>query len=96
MDHHCPFVDNCIGYNNHKLFWNFLLYASLGCIHAVVITLNTGNNSFSNNYKQVEQNMTLSLMMAFSFSVGLATGLMFLSETYHFLTNVTTIEISSL
>jgi hypothetical protein len=96
MDHHCPFVGNCIGYNNHKLFWNFLLYVSLGCIHAVVITLTTGDNSFSNNFKEIEQNLTLFFMMAFSFSVGLATGLMFLSETWHFFTNQTTIESSSL
>jgi len=92
MDHHCPFVDNCIGYNNHKLFWNFLLYVSLGCIHAVLVTLTTGNNSFSNNFKQIEQNLSLFFVVAFTFSVGLATGLMFLSETYNLLKNVTTIE----
>jgi hypothetical protein len=36
MDHHCPFVANCIGHANHKLFWNFLMYASLSALNVVL------------------------------------------------------------
>lgn len=37
MDHHCPWINSCVGWGNHAHFTFFLFFATLGCAHASVI-----------------------------------------------------------
>lgn len=37
MDHHCLWINNCVGYWNYKAFVMLVLYATIGSIHSTVI-----------------------------------------------------------
>jgi len=41
MDHHCLFIDNCIGYRNYKAFYLFLLIYILHTVLTLVILFNS-------------------------------------------------------
>ena len=37
MDHHCPWVNTCVGHHNQPPFVKFLFFLSIGCVHAILI-----------------------------------------------------------
>ncbi|CAK9300294.1 unnamed protein product [Gordionus sp. m RMFG-2023] len=41
MDHHCPWINTCVGHFNQKYFIYFLISAVLGCLHSSVLLIYT-------------------------------------------------------
>ena len=104
MDHHCPWIANCVGYYNQKYFYLFLFYATIGDFIAFIILLSKlvemdfnvkGDkvaNSFSDLLYFMWDPLIVILATIMSFSMTLAIGILFFVQTKLILNNMTTIE----
>lgn len=45
MDHHCPFIGNCVGANNHGYFILFLMYTLVSCLYVLGMAICAYNYS---------------------------------------------------
>ena len=51
MDHHCPWVNNCVGENNQKFFVLFTLYIAVISIHTLVMAVLHFINCIDSDWK---------------------------------------------
>ncbi|XP_065846300.1 palmitoyltransferase ZDHHC7-like [Oscarella lobularis] len=52
MDHHCPWINNCVGELNQKFFILFLIYTGLACVYALILTIVAMVKGFGSNRVQ--------------------------------------------
>lgn len=100
MDHHCPWINNCVGHDNHASFIRFLFFVPFGCIHGVVVNANfiyrllDYQFAFHPHYLNISTGWIFFTVTGISFGAGTALGviILFLTQLRGVLLNKTQVE----
>lgn len=89
FDHHCIFVNNCIGFHNYKYFMLFLLYGGIGCLFVAGNLVYTGLFEVTTSFAKIAT-MLMVFVLGTAFGISLLGFLVF--HLYMAARGCTTIE----
>ncbi|XAR68933.1 Protein S-acyltransferase [Bertholletia excelsa] len=94
MDHHCIWMNNCVGHANYKVFLLFVLYAVIACIYSLVLLVGSLANDFERDEEKTEGSARIIYVTCALLVVPLSVALtvLFGWNIYLILHNKTTIE----
>ncbi|KAG4123762.1 hypothetical protein ERO13_D11G346400v2 [Gossypium hirsutum] len=93
-DHHCTWINNCVGHANYKVFFIFVVYAVIACIYSLVLLVGSLTNDSQNDKQQSADSFRILYVISGLLLVPLSMALSGLLgwHIYLILQNKTTIE----
>lgn len=91
MDHHCPWIYNCVGFRNHKYFFLLLLYSAIACNWITCTMIPTVEDFVQRNDNFASMFLVLFAETLAAF-LGLLITLFFMFHIWLMLKGMTTIE----
>ncbi|CAK0901164.1 unnamed protein product [Prorocentrum cordatum] len=91
MDHHCPWVANCIGFRNHKYFFLLVIYSELSCLFIALTVLGSVVASLDQEMPTGHR-FLLAWCATLSVVMGVLLGIFLSFHSWLMLSGLTTIE----
>ncbi|WOL18673.1 putative protein S-acyltransferase 16 [Canna indica] len=94
MDHHCVWINNCVGHENYKIFFVFVFYGVIACIHSMVLLVGSVSFALHNDQDNNAGSFNVSYIICGAVLLPLTIALSVLLgwHIYLILQNKTTIE----